>query len=62
MRKKIIKYCFSPFAQVNLTIRASLAPRLKLFLSQGPHVPAEGFVTIFPHLFAGAREKRLIGR
>ena len=32
---------------LHLTIRASLAPSLKLFFSQGskgPHVPAEGFV------------------
>ena len=64
-----LKFRFSlliePKITLNLTIRASLAPSLKLFFSRGPkgpHMPAEGFVTIFPQLSAEARENPPRGR
>ena len=64
-KKKIrnLNNCWT--SKTNLTIRALLAPRLKLFFfhgPKGPHVPAKGFVTIFPQVSAIARENRPIER
>ena len=53
------KYVVSRLAYNITQLDNNLAIRASPFSSQGPigpHVPAEGFVTIFPQLSAGARE------